>query len=133
MRYISLNILCPALELVHGAVEAKDRRQVHETLGGQNGFEGDEESTPPRQQQDLLVGSDSQNSLIGNIFWLQNWDDFGLDTREHAGIDVVRADSCCLDVFGVSSDIHFNPDVKKIDLVNAITKYLKELLQNQAK
>ena len=90
--------LCPPLKFIHGTVESKDRGEVHEALGGEDGLEGDEEGAPPGQDQDLLVSPDGCHGLFGDEFWFQDWDDLGLDSGEHAGVDVVGADDGRLNI-----------------------------------
>ena len=95
--------LCSPLKLIHGAVKSKNRGEVHEAFGREDGLEGDEEGTPPRQDQDLFVGSDTSHGLLGDELWFQDWDDLGLDSGEHAGVDVVGADDGGLDVTRVTT------------------------------
>ena len=106
--------LCPTLKLIHGAIESKDRGEVHEALWGEDGLEGDEEGAPPGQDQDLLVGPDGCHRLFGDEFWFQDWDDLGLDSWEHAGVDVVGADHGRLDITWVSTNVQLNPGNKII-------------------
>ncbi len=99
-----------SFEVIHGAVEPEDLGEVEEPLGGQDGLQGGEEGAPPGQDEHLLVGPDGQDGLVGDEVRIEDRDDPGLNSGEHAGVDVVGADAGRVDVAGVAPVGHLNPD-----------------------
>ena len=90
---------------------------MEEPLGGQDGLQGGEEGTPPGQDEHLLVGPDGQDGLVGDKVRIEDRDDPGLNSREHAGVDVVGADAGRFDVPGVAPVGHLHPDGDEINFI----------------
>jgi hypothetical protein len=111
-----------SFEVIHGAVEPEDLGQVEEPLGGQDGLQGGEEGAPPGQNEHLLVGPDCQYGLVGDEVRVEDRDDTGLNSREHAGVDVVGADASRVDVAGVPPVGHLDPDGNKILLMRLVQR-----------
>ena len=63
----------------------------HEEVGG-----------PPGQEDDLLVGEGCVHHRARHKLRVEDGDDLARDSREHSSGDVVRADCCRLDEFGVA-------------------------------